>query len=337
MGVKNNKIRILQLLKILHQKTDEEHPLSAQELISLLEQNGTSCDRKTIYEDVEALTLCGYDVLKTRTPKNGYFLANRDFELPEVALLTDAVLAADFITKKKTAQLVKKLKGLLNVYQAEAYAHRTFIDNRNKADNEEIYYNIDAIERGLQEKKKLRLTYLRHTLQEGKHLAIQPKELTVSPYALIWADDHYYLIGNYEKYDNLLHLRLDRMKSVTVTEEDYRPFFEVSEYRDEFNVADYAAKAFHMFSGEQTEITLDCDNGILEQVIDRFSDRIYIRENGEGRFLFGCNAFVSDGLAAWIMQFGDKMRVERPAELQERIIAMATAVLKNYSDGESGR
>lgn len=331
MAGKNQRLRVLRLLHILQQHTDEAHPLSAQELIALLTQQSITCDRKTIYDDIDALGLCGYDVLHTNTPRRGYYLASREFELPEVALLTDAVLSADFITRKKTAQLTKKLEGLLNRYQAETYRRRGFIDNRNKGDNEEIYYTIDAVERAIQEGKKVKFSYLRHSLEEGRRPVLRAKQRTVSPYALIWADDHYYLICNYEKYDNLIHLRLDRMKAVSVLDEPYRHFSEVSEYKTDFNVADYVGKVFHMFSGAEEEIVLDCDNDILEQVIDRFSDQIFIRESSEGRFVFHCKACVSDGLVAWIMQFGEKMRVVRPAELQERLVTAAREILANYS------
>ncbi len=330
MAGKSQRVRVLKILEILHQKTDEMHPLSARELIALLEQQGVFCDRKTIYEDIEALTICGYDVLYTPTPKRGYYLASRDFELPEVALLTDAVLSADFITRKKTAQLTKKLEGLLNCYQAEVYHRRGFIDNRNKGDNEEIYYTIDAIERAIEQGKKVSFSYQKHVLENGRKPVLQAKQRTVSPYALIWADDHYYLICNYEKYDNLMHLRLDRMKSVTVLDEKLRHFSEVSEYKNEFNVADYAGKVFNMFSGEEEEIVLDCSNEILEQVIDRFSDQIFISEAKDGRFIFRCKACVSDGLIAWIMQFGDKMRVERPSSLQERLLKIAEDITAIY-------
>lgn len=331
-GKRSQRVRILKILEILMQKSDEDHPLNASELICELESMDIYCDRKTIYGDIEALILCGYDIISTKGAKSGYFLAERTFEPPEVSLLTDAVLSADFITPKKTDILVKKLKNLLNIYQANAYTGRTFIDNRNKCNNEEIYYNIDALDKGIQQHKKVKLKYIRHTLENGRTPVIKTKEMTVSPYALIWNDDHYYLICNNAKYDNLMHLRLDRMKSVTLTEEDYRHFSEVSEYKTEFNTADYSEKTFNMFSGAAEEIVLDCDSGILEQVIDRFSNKIFIRENGSERFIFSCKAYISDGLVAWIMQFGDKMRVNSPTSLQEKIYSRSVAISKLYDE-----
>jgi len=329
-GKRSQRMRILTLLDILMKKTDEDHPLNASELIDFLEQRDIFCDRKTIYEDIEALNLSGFDIIGTKGSKSGYFLSGREFELPEVALLTDAVLAADFITHKKTTTLVQKLKGLLNEYQAESFSNRTFIDNRNKCDNEEIYYSIDAIEKGIDEKKKITLQYIRHTLTNGRTPTLAAKKMKVSPYALIWADDHYYLVCNNEKYDNLMNLRLDRMKSVTLTKEDFRHFSEVSEYKTDFNTADYSAKVFNMFSGAEEEIILDCSTEILEQVIDRFSDKIFIRNSSEHRFKFSYNACISDGLVAWIMQFSDKMRVEAPEALKQKIIERSKDIQNLY-------
>ena len=329
-GRRNQRKRILVLLNILMQKTDEEHPLTARELMDALEAQGILCDRKTIYEDIDALNLCGYDIINTKGSKSGYFLSGREFELPEVALLTDAVLSADFITRKKTNTLVKKLKGLLNEYQAEKFASRTFIDNRNKCENEEIYYSIDAIERGIDANKKITLTYIRHTLKNGRTPEAASKKMKVSPYALIWADDHYYLVCNHEKYDNLMHLRLDRMKGVSLTEEALRHFSEVSEYKNEFNTADYSAKVFNMFSGNEEEIVFDCSTDISEQVIDRFGDKIFIRQSEGNRFKFRHKACISEGLVTWIIQFGDKMRIESPPRLKERIIGRLAEIQKLY-------
>ena len=128
-----------------------------------------------------------------------------------------------------------------------------------------------------------------------------------------------------------MHLRLDRMKNVTITNEDFRHFSEVSEYKDEFNTADYSEKVFNMFSGEEQEIVLDCSTDILEQVIDRFSDKIFIRQSETNRFKFSHKAYVSDGLVAWIMQFGEKMRVEAPEELKLKILNRTTEIQKLYN------
>ena len=154
--------------------------------------------------------------------------------------------------------------------------------------------------------------------------------MKVSPYALIWAEDHYYLVCNNEKYDNLMHLRLDRMKRVSLLEEDFRHFKEVSEYRNEFNTADYSAKVFNMFSGNEEEIVLDCNSDILDQVIDRFGDKIFIRQSEESRFKFSHKACISEGLVAWILQFGNKMRVESPNSLKEQILKRSLEITSIY-------
>ena len=143
-------------------------------------------------------------------------------------------------------------------------------------------------------------------------------------------DDHYYLICNNEKYDNLLHLRLDRMKKVVKLQEDFRHFSEVSEYTDNFHIADYISKTFNMFGGELTEIELSCDVKLLEQVIDRFSDKIHIIKHEDGKFNFRVNALISDGLVSWITQFDKGIEVVSPLKLREMIVEKAENMLLVY-------
>ena len=145
------------------------------------------------------------------------------------------------------------------------------------------------------------------------------KTYKLSPYALIWQNDHYYLVANLQKYDNLMHIRVDRMKKVTVLDEDFRHFSEVCEYKERFDIADYAKKSFQMYAGEQTEIELECSEKILEQVVDRFSDKIFIRNVENGKFVFSTKVLLSDGLVNWILQFGNDIKVKSPDSLKNKV------------------
>ena len=324
---RNGKLKILYIIDILKKYSDEDHPLSAKEICSYLEDYDISAERKAIYDDIENLIFYGFDIIKTRTPKSGVFLASRDFEIPEIYLLTDAVQSADFITPKKTRELVSKLDSMLSVEQAKLRQRSTYIEYNHKCSNEEIYITIDSLRRAIELGKKVTLRYISRKLGSGRSIESREKVFKVSPYALIWTDDHYYLVCNNEKYDNLMHLRLDRMKSVSHTEETSRHFRECSDYTEVFDTSDYISKAFNMFGGEQSEIELSCDERILEQIIDRFSEKIHITGRDDGRFTFRTKALVSDGLVGWLMQFGTDIEVLSPdvlrKTLSERIEAMA--------------
>lgn len=321
------QVKVLAILDLLKNFADEENPINAMEISDRLSKMGIDAERKSVYRGIEALIDYGYDIIKTRTPKAGYYLADKTFELPEIYLLTDAVQAASFITVKKTRELVKKLDGMLSEGERRKREKGLYIDNGHKCENEEIYYNIDTLSRAIAEQKKVKLTYTVRIIDENKKVVTSNKEYKVSPYALIWQNEHYYLVANNEKYDNLMHIRIDRAKRISITKEKWRHFSEVSNYTDTFDIADYAAKSFQMYAGELTEITLRCNAVIIEQVIDRFSDRIFIRKNEDGWFTFSTKVMLSAGIVNWILQFGDNIKAEAPDKLldmiKERIKSLA--------------
>lgn len=324
------KLKILYIVDILRKYSDEEHPLNATEICEHLADMGVRAERKAIYDDIENLIFYGYDIIKTRTPKAGFFLASREFELPEIYLLTDAVQSADFITPKKTRELVGKLENMMSKEQAKVRENSIYIEYRHKCDNEEIYLSIDTLRAAIDAGKKVSLKYRTRKIDEDRKITLSEREFKLSPYALIWMDDHYYLVCNNEKYDNLMHLRLDRMKSVTALDEPYRHFSEVCDYKERFDIADYASKTFNMFGGELCEIELACSFSILEQVIDRFGDKIHIIGVENGRFSFRIKGMISEGLVGWIMQFGGDIEVAAPEKLRTMIGEKIEQLQKTY-------
>jgi predicted DNA-binding transcriptional regulator YafY len=324
------KLKILYIVDILRKFSDEEHPLNATEICRHLEDFGIRAERKAIYSDIENLIFYGYDIISTRTPKSGYFLASREFELPEIYLLTDAVQSADFITPKKTRELVGKLEAMMSKEQARARERSIYIEYGHKCDNEEIYLNIDTLRTAIEQCKKVTLKYRTRQIDENRKITFKERVFKLSPYALIWMDDHYYLVCNNEKYHNLMHIRIDRMKSVSLTDEKFRHFSEVSGYKDKFDIADYASKTFNMFGGELCDVELSCDFGILEQVIDRFGDKIHIIGVEDGRFSFRTKGLISEGLVGWIMQFCGNIEVTAPKSLRDMIINKIALLEKSY-------
>ena len=180
--------------------------MTANEICELLEQEGISAERKSVYADIDALCEYGYDIIRSFTPKRGFFLASREFEEAEIYLLCDAVRTAKFISPKKTRELVAKLDAILSKNQLQHREKNIFFDSALKCQNEEIYYNIDKISRAISKSKQIKFYYTSRKLS-GRSIEKNVKEMRVSPYALTWQDDHYYLIGNYDKYDNLSNYR----------------------------------------------------------------------------------------------------------------------------------
>ncbi|MGN0521715.1 MAG: helix-turn-helix transcriptional regulator [Eubacterium sp.] len=327
----SSKVKTLAIYKLLEMYSDEDNPLSSTELIDLLKKQGISCERKSIYSDIEALKEIGYDIMTTRGPKRGFFIASRKFQLPEVMLLVDAVTSAGFITPKKTNSLVDKLKTLVSVNQSESMVSQVYVDSAaNKCDNEEIYIIIDQLHGAITDKKKVKFIYKRRSIDVQNKKKHTEKTFTVSPYALIWKQDHYYLICNNEKYDNLMNLRIDRMKKLSVLDEDIRPFSEVSSYKDVFDTQDYSAKMFNMFSGEECQVTLQCDLKLQEEMLDRFGKNIPLRAVDISHFETTVNATLSDGFVSWVMQYGDSMKVIEPQALVDLIKQKAQDIVNVY-------
>lgn len=313
----SQKLKLLYIIKILEEFSDEEHPVSAAHIIKKLGSYGISAERKAIYDDIECLQQFGYDIIKTRTPNAGYFLAEREFELPEVYLLEDAVRTAHFITEKKTRDLCRKLDRKLSVNQLSRNKTGIYINTDGKTKNESIFYSIDAITRAIENNHKIAFKYGVRQLNANRETVTVYKDRVASPYAMTWQDDHYYLIGNYDKYDNLVHLRIDRMKSVVETADKSRRFSEVSKYSDAFNVADYTQSLFDMFVGERQTVHLKCAKYLLEQIIDRFGENIFVSNVTETHFEFSAQCAVSHGLVSWLAGFGSDIEVLSPQTLRE--------------------
>lgn len=323
------KLKIIYVLDILRKYSDEENPITAAEICEKLEAEGISAERKSIYSDIDALCDYGFDIVRSFSPK-GYFLASREFEEAELYLLSDAVRTAKFISPKKTRELVKKLDSMMSLGQRKREKD-IYFNPAQKCSNEEIFYNIDSLSRAITEKKKVSFSYASREL-EGREFVDKLKPMTVSPYALTWQDDYYYLICNYEKYDNLMHLRLDRISKVKIADEQCRYFGEVSEYTDFFDVADYTAKLFGMFSGEMRTIELRCKKSIAKTVADRFSENIFITKVTDEDFCFSYKAAISRALVTFIMNFGDDIEVLKPQELREEILDRCEKILKVYKN-----
>lgn len=328
------KLKLLFIKDYLERFSDEDNPVGVDQIIEMLASKGIECERKSIYSDVKTLKEYGVDIITTRQPKNGYAVCTRDFELPELRLLIDAVQAANFITPKKTKELIKKIGTLCSNSQSSMLERQVYIEKRHKRTNEEIYYNIDIINRAIQQSRQIKFIYQKRKLaDDGVSVVVEEKELYVSPYAMIWSNDHYYLIGNNPKYDNLMHTRIDRMKKVEITDVKSRHFSEVSSYKSYFDSADYSAKLFNMYSGETQVLQICCHNSILEEIVDRFGMDSTIRtDETRERFYLTTRCIVSDGLVSWIMQFGNKIEVIGPENLKQQIMKRAEEIHALYTE-----
>ncbi len=323
------KLKLIYTLEILKKYSDEENPLTANKIAEKLLDYGIEAERKSIYDDIACLEEYGCDIIKSASPK-GWFIGDREFEIPEIYLLCDAVRSAKFISAKKSAELIEKLNDMLSVNQVKRRENSVYFGASDKCGNEELYYNIDKIADAIKEQRQIELTYSVRYFDSEREVKKTKKTMVINPYALTWQDDYYYLLGNHIKYDNIIHLRLDRISAVKLLDTKARHYSEVSSYTEFFDTADYTNKLFGMHGGSMTEVELCCNKRITEQVLDRFSERIFIKKVTDEEFCFTVNAALSEALVTWIINYGSDLKVNSPEELCEMVKARAKTVLKNY-------
>lgn len=332
-GVQKSKLKLLYLADILKKKTDENNYLAATEICDELAKLDIPAERKSIYKDIEILREYGFDIIHTGSKnRGGYFMGAREFELAEIRLLSDAVQAANFISPKKTKQLVEKIESFASESQAKVLHSQVYVDNRPKCKNEEIYYTINLLDEAISQGVKVSFLYTKRKITDEFKTAKEEKQFKVSPFALIWSDDHYYLVCNNEKYDNLMHLRIDKIKKLEVLDERGRHFSEVSDYKTSFDSADYASKLFNMFSGEPKPIELVCNNDVLDPILDRFGENVRIQKVDDEHFLIRTNAVVSQGLVSWILGFGNRVKVRTPNDLIYDVTKNAQEIVELYKN-----
>ncbi|WP_044975156.1 WYL domain-containing protein [Ruminococcus sp. HUN007] len=305
-----NRLKILYLYKILLEKTDNNHYISMPEIISQLSLYGISAARKALYDDIEALKTYGLDVQQLKGNTSGYYVASREFELPELKLLADAVTSSRFLTEKKSNELLKKIEGLASVHEAKQIHRQVFVSNRAKAMNERIYINVDTIHRAIAEGKKISFKYFDYDLEKKKKYRDGLR--VCSPYALSWTDERYYLIAHYEKYTSISNFRVDRMESVKILEEDIVP------KPSDFSIAEYMNSSFSMFSGESRDVKLRFDNKLINTVIDRFGKDVSLIPDGNEHFTVHVKVKAEAPFFAWLFQFGSKAKIVEPASLKEK-------------------
>ena len=330
MNKGDHNLRLLFLADIFNRQTDENHTYSALQLIEMLNGYGVKCERKSIYRDIDDLKEYGMDIVNVRTPNRGYYLRNRNFSVPEVRLLIDAVQAAKFISEKNTKSLIYKIGSLVSEYQEEELRKQIYINGSTKTDKEDLYETIRTLDKSIKGRKQVQIRYARRSIEKKYLVRSEGKVFVVNPYAMLWSNDHYYLICNNDKYANLMHLRLDRIMEITEMDNDAKHFSKVSPYKDKFDIADYSNKLFNMFSGEEEVVTLSCSNLILDEIIEKFGEDVPIKTDSNDRFRIRATVEMSEGLVNCILQYGTDIKVIMPKSLANAVKEKSAQILEMY-------
>ena len=316
--------RIIVLLRYLYLNTDEQHPASTYDLLDYLEEQGVGTNRKTLKTDMEFLTGedSAYDIIEIKSKPNRYFWGSREFELPELKLLVDAVSSSRFITPKKSQQLIEKLNRFLSENQRNELQRHLIFGSRVKALNENIYYIIELINDAISREKMIRFNYFEYNAEKEKVLRGNGELYRLSPYTLFWNDDFYYVIGWSDKHLNISSFRVDRMTNVEIAD------LPAAKKPMGWDPEDYCQKVFEMYRGELQIVTLECENEVMKYVIDHFGEDVHTRVTDEKHFLATMEVSVSPNFFSWIFRFAGKIRIISPSVVRDEYMKKEQKVLK---------
>lgn len=310
----NQKLKLLYLMKILLERTDETHSITMPEIIEALAAYGVSAERKSIYNDIENLRLYGLDVIGAQEDRTyHYHIGNRQFELAELKLLVDSVQAAKFITAKKSNELIKKIEGLASKYEASQLHRQVFVAGRVKTMNESIYYNVDRIRTAIAENSRITFQYFQWNVEKKMELRHDGALYEVSPWSLSWDNENYYLIAYDSAEAKVKHFRVDKMLNITFVGKRR----ELKQVFQSFDMAAYDRKMFGMYGGREERVRIECDNSFAGVMIDRFGKDVSMIRLNDRRFAVNVEVAVSRQFLAWIMGLGEGVSLVGPDSVVE--------------------
>ena len=320
------KLKLLYIMQLLTEKTDENHMVTTQDIIQYLEANDIAAERKSIYSDIDLLVEYGMDIIKVKERSNAYYLASRQFELAELKLLVDSVQSSKFITTKKSRELIGKLETLCSKNEAKQLHRQVVVTNRNKTVNENIYYNVDMIYNAIEENVKVCFQYFEWSVNKEMRLRRGGKFYEVSPWLLTWDDENYYLIAFDSDSGIIKHYRVDKMLKIRLSVENR----EGEEAFKNFDIASYSRKTFGMFAGEEETVTLCCKKELTGVIIDRFGKDVTMRPKDETYILVRVNVAVSRQFFGWLAGLGASVKVETPESIATEYQEYLKEILKQY-------
>lgn len=313
-GTGNKKMLNMLILEILRQYSDEDHALTQQEIVKLLDKNyGMECDRRSVKSNILSLKEMGYDI----SMEKGYHLLSREFDDAELRILIDSVLFSKSISTKQAKGLIRKLRGLASNYFNAKVSHVSNLPELKRTENKQAMYSLDAINDAVAGKKKISFTYN----YIGVDFKLHPRReepYIVNPYQIVANNGRFYLIGNVDKYDNVVHFRIDRMTNVKMLDEKVKPMKQVKGLEKGLDLPKHMAEHIYMFSGESSPITLKTTEDMMSELVDWFGNdfRIVRRQGEELVVRVECNM---SAMRFWALQYGPYVEVLKPEALRDQL------------------
>lgn len=323
----NQKFKFTYLMKIMQEKTDDEHSLTMPQIMEELEKYDVTAERKSIYTDFQNMTeKFGVEIIKEQIGRETYYhVGSREFELAEVKLLIDAIQSSKFITQTKSRELIAKIKSFVSEHQAKQLQRQVYINDRVKTMNESVYYNVDDIHTAINQNKKIRFKYYKWDINKKLVPRHNGDWFVVSPWALTWDDENYYLVAFDDLDHKIKHYRVDKMMHISIEEEKRNG----KEAFKNFDMAEYSKATFGMFRGQKARVKIQFANYMCGVFIDRFGKDISFRPIDDEHSELQVDVNVSPQFFGWIFSLGKDVKVVGPDEVVEQMREAAKGFLEN--------
>ena len=334
MRLEDASLKTFYLMEILLERTDEEHPLNAADLIRILDtEYHIEINRSTVYSEIRKLTDADLDIVQKEGRTRGYYIGSRRFELAELKLLVDAVQSSKFITEKKSAELIRKLESLCSRNEAKQLSGQVMIYNRSKTPNETIYYNVDMIHSAIFRSRQITYQYVDWTMKKETAFRHDGMFYVVSPLHLIWDDENYYLVAYDEKSKGIRHYRVDKMRNMNILDQERS----AEALAEKIDKAAFSKKTFGMYGGKDVKVQLKGRSHMAGVVLDRFGTDIWMRQLDKDTFSAQVTVTVSPQFFGWLTAIGKDLQIVGPEEVKEEYLVYMKELLQSYTQEPSGQ
>lgn len=312
------KLRPFYVAKMLYEQTDEDHYLTIAQIMEQLEKDyGISSSRGTVGDDIKALQELGVEIDVVSSTQKRFSLIGRRFDIPELKTLIDATESARFITKDKSAALVEKLASLTSQFNTKKLVRNVDVENRIKAENEKVYYIMEALNDAINDRKKVSFQYFSFNVRKEQKAKNDGFVYVFSPYKLIWNGDYYYVVGYSEKHGGIGSFRVDRItrQPIILNEDAIQP-------PADFDLNVYLNSMFRMYNGERKQIELICSNELMDAIIDKFGKDVPVLANDMKSFRVLVNTSVGSVFYSWVFGFGGRVSIKAPEDVKAEYAEM---------------
>lgn len=316
------KQKLLRLAQIMLQLSDENHPLSAATLIEKLREYGISAERKSIYDDMNTLMECGWDIENRRGPGGGYFLISRRFEPAELRMLANAVQSSSFLTERMAAELIEKLSGLTSSYEAKNLKRELFVAQRIQTMNQSIYETVDILNHALLQRRQVSFVAVQWTVNTDDRAVKEPQNggepIIISPWRLFYEHERYYLAAYEEKQKQVQQYGLEDMREIKILQQE-----RIGEHEFQKTI----------LANEQSQqmLTVRCQEASIDAICERFGDQVKFCKQQDNAYIATFPTAVNAELFGYLCAKTPNVQILQPTEAAQKYRAHLSAVLQNQT------